>query len=369
MTQPTDREPVEAPSPTLPASAVDPRVPPPDDGPAASSPEDGPASLVPDESPVGADGAAPETPDEAGAIAGPSVGTEARPPGVRPGTIAALLAAIAVGILVGAVGLAAATGQLAGATASPSPTPARSPEPSPAANAVGRPNAPVTIEVWADYQCPYCRLDALLYGGAIQREYVDPGVARVVYRDFAFLGQESTDAAVAARCAGRQEPAAQIRYHDALFTFQQGENQGRFSRANLLQVATLAAVPDATAFAACLDDPTIASAVAGETKEGRSIGVTSTPTLRVSGPGGTKVVTGFSQGWAPLRDAIESVRVAHASPSPAGSGSPGPSGSGPAGSGAPGPSGSAPVASPSAAPSSSMPSANPAVTSGPSSTP
>jgi protein-disulfide isomerase len=183
----------------------------------------------------------------------------------------------------------------------------------------------VTIEVWADYQCPFCRLEDVLFGGAIDREYVTPGIARVVYRDFAFLGQESVDAAVASRCAGAQEPAAQLRYHDALYTFQQGENEGRYARENLVQLAEIAGVPSQDAFTACLDDPAVAQAVADETMAGRNVGVTSTPTLRLRGPGGERVLTGFSRTWPPVRDAIEAVRVAPAvSPSPAGS--PAPSG-------------------------------------------
>jgi protein-disulfide isomerase len=181
----------------------------------------------------------------------------------------------------------------------------------------------VTIEVWADYQCPFCRLEDLLFGGAIDREYVTPGFARVVYRDFAFLGQESIDAAVASRCAGAQEPAAQLRYHDALYTFQQGENEGRYARENLIQMAEVAGVPSQDVFTACLDDPAVAEAVEDETTAGRNVGITSTPTLRLRGPGGERVLTGFSRTWPPLREAIEAVRiVAPPSASPAGSPAP-----------------------------------------------
>jgi hypothetical protein len=85
----------------------------------------------------------------------------------------------------------------------------------------------------------------------------------------------------------------------------------------------------------------VAKAVADETAAGRNLGVTSTPTLRLRGPGGERVLTGFSQTWPPLREALEAVRVAApASPSPAGSAAPSASPS-PAGSAAPSPSPSA----------------------------
>ncbi len=265
--------------------------------PAASLP---PVPPVPTEPPAPSDQAAPT----------------ARASSPRRMVVLGFLGAVALGAVIGAAGLALAIG---GATPSPSPVPTESP----AGNTFGRSDAPVTVEVWADYQCPFCRLEDLLFGGAIDREYVTPGTVRVVYRDFAFLGQESTDAAVAVRCAGAQDSAAQLRYHDALYTFQQGENQGRFARANLVQVAEIAGVPSQAAFMACLDDPAVAQAVADETTAGRNVGITSTPTLRFRGPGGERVLTGFSQMWPTLRDALEAVRVAApASPSPSGSASP-----------------------------------------------
>ena len=263
----------------------------------------------------------PASPEHAGPSDVPAVeasGNGAR----RPSAALGWLVALALGVVIGVAGFAISTGAVGSAAPSPTPgVPA-----TPAGNTFGRPDAPVTIEVWADYQCPFCRLEDVLFGGAIDREYVTPGIARVVYRDFAFLGQELIDAAVASRCAGAQEPAAQLRYHDALYTFQQGENQGRYARENLVQLAEIAGVPSQDAFTACLDDPAVAQAVADETAAGRNVGIASTPTLRLRGPGGERVLTGFSRTWPPVREAIEAVRVAPAvSPSPAGS--PVPSGS------------------------------------------
>jgi protein-disulfide isomerase len=274
------------------------------------------------------------------------------PPAPRRGQapVFGYLVAVILGIAIGAVGLTLASGTGA-ASPTPSPTPVATATAAPSGapivdrNVIGRADAPVTVEVWADYQCPFCRLEDLLFGGAVEREYVIPGVARIVYRDFAFLGDESFDAAVAARCAGRQDPAAQLRFHDTLYTFQQGENQGRFVRDNLLQMAQIAGVADATAFAACLDDPAVLAEVQAETAEGRTLGINSTPTIRLTGPGGEQTLRGFSQTWPTLRDAIEAVRVPGGGPSPAPSATPSAS---PATGGSPSP---APSASPAPSPS------------------
>jgi protein-disulfide isomerase len=281
--------------------------------PASAAEESSPDAMLP----APTDSATPD-PGPLGAAAAGAVIEAADGPRRRGAArFAGYLGAAILGVAVGALGLSIVTGGIGGAS-SPSPSASVVPSPSPrlAGNMVGTPDAPVTIEVWADYQCSFCRLEDLLFGGAVEREYVMAGIARVVYRDFAFLGQESVDAAVAGRCAGRQDPAAQLRYHDALYTFQQGVNQGRFGRDNLVQVAAIAGVPDAAAFVACLDDPAVARAVAEETTAGRNLGIDSTPTIRLEGPGGQRMVKGFSQAWPPLRDAIEAVREAPASPGP-----------------------------------------------------
>ena len=249
----------------------------------------------------------------------------ATPPPARPApAVLGYLAAALVGALLLA-GSLFATGSVGHAAPSPSPTPAPNAADGPS---LGSRTAPVTIGVWADYQCPFCRLEALVFGGSLERAFVLPGFARIVYHDFAFLGQESIDAAVAARCAGRQDPGAYWRYHDLLFASQQGENQGAFARTNLVALANIASL-DVTAFSACLDDPAQAKAVADETAEGKALGVASTPTMRIVGPGGTRVLTGFSDSWATVQGAVNAVLApASASPGPAGS-------SGPAGSGTP----------------------------------
>jgi protein-disulfide isomerase len=255
-------------------------------------------------------------------------------PGLGPSVALGYLAAALAGALILGGGLVAfgGVGRVA-PSPSPSPTPTLAPTPTPPPNAADGPSlgsvaAPVTIEIWADYQCPYCRLEAMVFGGSMERAYVLPGLARIVYRDFAFLGPESVDAAVAARCAGRQDSGAYWRYHDLLFASQQGENQGTFKRENLVALAGIAAL-DAGAFTACLDDPAVAKAVADETARGRAAGIQSTPTLRVSGPGGTKTLAGIGASWSTISDAVAAVTTAlpespapGGSPPAAGSGSP-----------------------------------------------
>lgn len=223
------------------------------------------------------------------------------------------LAAALVGSLLTVLVLAS-TGSLAPGGPPPAPSPSPSPAPTPSPTfvegaAVGPAEAPLQIEIWADFQCPFCRLFSHGIEPELVRTYAASQRARIVYRDFAFLGQESLDAAVAARCAARQD--AFWRYHDLLFASQQGENQGGFRREVLLALAGFAGL-DATAFRTCLDDPAVAAAVTAETAEGRRLGIDSTPTLRLVGPGGTELLRGVAD-FEAIGAAIE--RVARPAPS------------------------------------------------------
>jgi protein-disulfide isomerase len=102
-------------------------------------------------------------------------------------------------------------------------------------HAVGAADAPVTVEVWADFQCPYCALFTTQVEPLIVTTYVETGQVRLVFRDLAFLGEESRWAAVAARLA--EEQGAFWPYHDYLFANQQRENGGGFSLDRLQECA------------------------------------------------------------------------------------------------------------------------------------
>jgi protein-disulfide isomerase len=49
---------------------------------------------------------------------------------------------------------------------------------------VGSPNAPITLEVYADYQCPMCRNFFLDIVPSVMTEYVNTGKVRLIHRDF-----------------------------------------------------------------------------------------------------------------------------------------------------------------------------------------
>jgi protein-disulfide isomerase len=149
--------------------------------------------------------------------------------------------------------------------------------------AVGVANAPITIELWEDFQCPVCGTLSRSMEPRLIEDYVVPGNLRLVYRDMAFLGPESVDAAVGARAAEQLLGSGGFwRYHDLLFHNQDGENQGGFNRTVLADMAVSLGM-DRAAFLAALDDPDLIAAVKAETLQGEQAGVRSTPTLDING--------------------------------------------------------------------------------------
>jgi protein-disulfide isomerase len=49
---------------------------------------------------------------------------------------------------------------------------------------IGSPSAPLTIEVFSDYECPSCRSLWMDTMPQVMRDYVTPGKVRIVHRDF-----------------------------------------------------------------------------------------------------------------------------------------------------------------------------------------
>ncbi|MCX6752978.1 MAG: thioredoxin domain-containing protein [Candidatus Nomurabacteria bacterium] len=139
---------------------------------------------------------------------------------------------------------------------------------------LGNQNAPLTLVLYADYQCPFCGKFFKDVETTINNSYVKNGSLAIVYRDFSFLGSESIKAAEAARCSGDQNKYWQ--YHDYLFSHQKGENQGQFSADNLKSFAKDMGL-DTTTFNKCLDSDKYAKAVIDSTQEGGNAGVQGTP--------------------------------------------------------------------------------------------
>jgi protein-disulfide isomerase len=159
-----------------------------------------------------------------------------------------------------------------GATATP-PVPYASP-------VRGDANAPVTIVEYGDFQCTSCDAFFRAVEPRLLSDYVTTGKAKLVFKNFPWIGDESQRAAEAAACAGAQGKFWE--YHDVLYSSQRAENSGTFAVPNLKRFAAQLGL-DQTAFDACVDGRAYKAAVDQDMNEVRTLGLTGTPTFVING--------------------------------------------------------------------------------------
>lgn len=143
----------------------------------------------------------------------------------------------------------------------------------------GPENAPITLVEFADFECPHCREFSQNFDAIRQRF---PQV-RLVYKDFPLVDLHpwAEMAAVAARCAYTQSPAAFWKMHDAIF-----KNQDNITPDNAYDEFNTFAKDeglDVDAFKPCLSSPEAAKAVEANHADGITLGISSTPTVYVNG--------------------------------------------------------------------------------------
>ena len=142
-------------------------------------------------------------------------------------------------------------------SAHPNTLPGPAAPPVASALTLGRPNAPVTIVEFGDYQCTNCGAFARDTQPALIRQYVDTGVVRLVWRDFPWVDAQSVAAAVTARAAGMQGKFWP--YHDYLFAHQSpDEHSGLVTGAYLRSVARRLGL-NMTLFGRDVADPALAA--------------------------------------------------------------------------------------------------------------
>lgn len=171
---------------------------------------------------------------------------------------------------------------------------------------LGDENAPVTVFVFGDYQCPYCGKFFHETESLIVKNYVDAGKVKLVYKDMTFLGEESVAAAEAAECARDQKKYWQ--FHDALYEIEyqeslkgNNEGNGNLNRATFEKIASGLGM-DTGEFLKCFDSKKYESEVRKDNEEaGKVMDRVSSPTIFVDGA----MIQG-AQPYDVFRSAIES---------------------------------------------------------------
>lgn len=162
----------------------------------------------------------------------------------------------------------------------------------------GRPDAPLTLEIFSDFRCRYCGVLAETVEPLIVSEYVDTGIVRIVYRQFPVGGPLSDQAAEASLCAADQ--GRFWAYHGELFA---RLPRGELRTPGDLDAAARGIGLDQAAFTRCLRGGQMRARVDADRNEGLRRGVQGTPTSFIGG----RAIVG-AQPIEVFRAAIEAAR-------------------------------------------------------------
>jgi len=150
---------------------------------------------------------------------------------------------------------------------------------------LGNADAPVTIDLYGDFQCTACRSFMEDTEVRLIDNYVRQGKLKIVYHDFVVIdsmngSHDSENAADAARIAADQGKFWV--FSDYLWANQQSEQVGEFSRDRLIEIARLSGL-DVDKFTADLDAGKYLAEVRAESATGHTAGITGTLTILVKG--------------------------------------------------------------------------------------
>jgi protein-disulfide isomerase len=170
---------------------------------------------------------------------------------------------------------------------------------------IGDPNAPVTMALWFDYQCPFCKQLDTTALPQLYANYVQTGKLRIVFKDFQFLGADSMTGAEFARGVWELYPDQFYAWYEAMFNAQDDEGDQGFGDQASIVAMTKAQVPaidtDKVVALVAQKKAQYDAAIGADRSEGSSMGINGTPAIII----GTTLVGGAEsyENIAPLIDA------------------------------------------------------------------
>ncbi len=159
---------------------------------------------------------------------------------------------------------------------------------------LGRPDAPVTLIEFSDFQCPFCGRFFATTLPALKKDYIDTGKLLYVFRDYPLeeLHPNARKAAEAAHCAGEQGKYWEM--HDVLF-----QHQRALAPSQLAEHARTIGL-DGAEFDRCLSSGKYAPQIERGLVDGAAAGVQGTP--------------GFVVGRTTAADTVEGTPIRGAQP-------------------------------------------------------
>lgn len=156
---------------------------------------------------------------------------------------------------------------------------------------IGTADAPITIAFWSDFQCPFCKKFEVETLPLIIKDYVDTGKAKVVFLDFAFLGDDSTTAGLYNRAVWKLYPNQYFAWRTAMYNAQDEEGDKGFGDAASIDTltATITGI-DVAKVAADIkaNEASYKAAMESDKEDAKKSGINATPAVIV----GTQSVIG-----------------------------------------------------------------------------
>ena len=144
---------------------------------------------------------------------------------------------------------------------------------------LGNPDAHVLMIEYADQQCPACRLYTESFFPTFVNEYVRPGKAKVEFRGFPFIGDDSVKAYRFLLAAAEQDKLWNLQ--EVLYRNQGGENSGWVTDDLLRRVAGEIPGLDVDKLFADASRAAIQQEADGAAQAASNAGITGTPTFLI----------------------------------------------------------------------------------------
>lgn len=148
---------------------------------------------------------------------------------------------------------------------------------------LGEPGAKVTLVEFGDLQCPVCKGYAEDQLSQAIAGPVRNGEARLDFRNYTIIGEESIAAGAAAIAAGRQGRGWS--FVELFYRNQGAEESGYVTDEFLTAIARAAGVPDIPEWDRARKSRAVLAEVDATNAEARELGFTGTPSFAIEGPG------------------------------------------------------------------------------------
>lgn len=171
---------------------------------------------------------------------------------------------------------------------------------------LGDPSAKVTLFEFGDLQCPACKAYSEEVIPNVIDSRVRSGEAKIEFRNFTIINQESVPAGAAAIAAGKQGHGWD--YLEIFYRNQGLEASGYVTDSFMTEIAKAAGVADIAQWNADRKSKPVLSEVSRTTDEANRLGFTGTPSFAVKGPGTEGLRTLGAPEASSLEQAIEEAR-------------------------------------------------------------